>query len=376
MRTTCWFPLVALVSTGLPGCGGDFEEPTAHVRKPVVGGVPSPEEHNSIMMLQGERACTASLVAPNLMLTARHCVSDFDDGTYTCDPEGIVDPNQPRIPSSAGSIGSTLPPEEIKFFMGQEVLVDDEPVATGVRVFAPTTDTICRNDIALVQIEPEIDLPRWPIRLYEGTFPGDPMLVSGYGLNGENNLLTRNEREVTVDKVGESEYYPVVGRATVRAFTVGQSVCQGDSGGPAISDRGAIAGVFSLVNFDCMSSLASNTFTQVAAFQALVETAFEEAGYEPLLEEPAGEGGGAGAASDSTGGSGGSGAGGSGGSETGGSGGSDTSGTGGASKPPSNGACVCRAAGPAPGGAAWFAVVALVGAALGRRPGKNRPRRA
>jgi hypothetical protein len=271
-------------------------------------------------------------------------------------------------------MGATKPPEEISFLVGQEVFIDEEPAATGVRVFAPTTDTICRNDIALIQIEPELDLPLFPLRLYEGTFPGDAMLVAGYGLNGVNGALTRNEREVTVDRVGESEYYPVAGRATVRAFTVGQSVCPGDSGGPAISERGAIAGVFSLVNFDCMSSLASNTFTQVAAFPTLVENAFEEAGYEPLLEEPAGEGGGAGAssASGSTGGSGGSTTGGSGGSETGGA---QSGGTGG-SKAPGESACVCRAAQASRGGAPWLAVAALAAAAFSRRPGKNRQRRA
>lgn len=375
MHTTRCVPLLAWLVTCLPACGSEFTEDTEKAQQAVIGGEESPPERDNVVLARSGRICTATLVAPGLMLTARHCVSYFDDGTYACSADGTIDERQPRSPSNAGTIGATLPPEEISFYVGQLIEPDDldYPTATAVRVFAPATDTICRNDIALVQIEPEIDLPVYPLRLYEGVHRGDPMLVVGYGQNG-TSAIDRDEREVEVTAVGQSDFYPVAGQATLRAFTVGQSVCPGDSGGPAITDRGAVAGVFSLINFDCMSSQATNTYTQVAAYASFVEDAFEQAGYEPVLEEPVGEGGAGGADGEASGGSGGAETA-TGGATSAGSGGSATGGSGGKSDPPtkkSDGACHCRAGARPQSFSAWFAVALLLGAAFARRPGKKR----
>ena len=182
------------------------------------------------------------------------------------------------------------------------------------------------------------------------------MRAVGYGLD-ENNLFgTRHSRDgVDVAKVGTSQFRPVGDDVPARSFTsVGDGLCIGDSGGPALTDRGAVAGVYSKVVGTCTAATAVDTFTEVAPFvNDLILPAFQAAGYEPWLEgnsEPGlyGTGGSNGTGGDSSTGG-----------DTGASGGSTSTAAGGApigtggdtSGPdvfdqaaPRGGSCACRAA--------------------------------
>ena len=70
----------------------------------VVGGrlrgrnLASPASQDATVMLltNGGFACTATLVAPNLVITARHCVASDLDETNPCGPVRADLPAQPR----------------------------------------------------------------------------------------------------------------------------------------------------------------------------------------------------------------------------------------------------------------------------------------
>src|SRR5437773_2550902 len=53
---------------------------TARVGEGVVNGVPSTSAQDAVVMvLTSDQMCSGTLIAPNLVLTARHCVANMDD---------------------------------------------------------------------------------------------------------------------------------------------------------------------------------------------------------------------------------------------------------------------------------------------------------
>src|SRR5450755_173304 len=83
-----WLALLATLSTlPLVGCGHAPPADTAVAMKRAASGVVAiatrhPEDGSMTL-------CSGALVAPNLVLTARHCVSDALTQTPACDAQGL-----------------------------------------------------------------------------------------------------------------------------------------------------------------------------------------------------------------------------------------------------------------------------------------------
>src|SRR5262245_53164761 len=92
-----------LVPLALAGCGSPegSVEPLADTPAPISGGA-TDLAHQSVFMLIAhyENAggqCTATLIAPNLLLTARHCVSPgASDEHVLCGNSVLGDPYPPE----------------------------------------------------------------------------------------------------------------------------------------------------------------------------------------------------------------------------------------------------------------------------------------
>ncbi len=364
----------------LSACGRTESANLSRVREEVLYGQLSGPEDDAVLMVQSNTGtslqnCTGTLVAPNLVITARHCVSNYVDLKFTCDSSGNL------VSGPGGQMGTLLAASAISIRKG----TFQKPVklATGTQIFAAATSTMCQNDIALVVLNQAInDLPIMPIRLYTGTQPGDVIHVVGYGLDADAGFGVRYSRSgLIITQVGSSQFRPAGDAIPPRMFeTDGPALCIGDSGGPAFNDRDAIIGVYSQVVGDCAATNARDLFTEIAPFTAdIVLPAFAAAGYEPWLEgnsEPGlyGTGGTGNTGGDSS--IGGSNA--SGGapatSASGGSTSADTSaggapiGTGGDTSgpavydqaPPSGGSCACRTVGHRRGGLGALLAIATV----------------
>lgn len=311
----------AVLLTGitlLSGCsvlaeapGSDASESdVSQKEQAVLGGMLS--ERESVVLVQSQGAngisvCTGTLVAPNLVVTARHCISTFTDGDFSCTISGFLDLSRPRSPASAGDVGLPFAPANIAIHEGT-VPDLDTPTSIAREVFAPETDTICRNDIAFVVLEDELDLPFETIRFDEGVVLGEPTTVVGYGLNDARRVQRTERPNVIIQAIGPSDFYSIEGNALPRTFVLGTSVCPGDSGGPSYSDETEeVLGVFSFFRGNCESSEARNFFTHIAPFKDVALKAFREAGYahlvepeEPPDEEPPSASGGAPRADDKT----------------------------------------------------------------------------
>ncbi len=290
----------------MPACSHTSTSDLDKVHQDVLYGQLSGAEDDAVLMVYSKTAnsyqnCTGTLVAPNLVITARHCVSNYVDLKFTCDSNGNL------TSGPGGQMGTLLDPSAIVIRKG----TFQKPVAlaTGTQIFAAATSTMCQNDIALVVLNQAInDLPIMPIRLYTGTQPGEEVHVVGFGLDADAGFGVRYARSgLIITQVGSSQFRPVGDSIPPRLFeTDGPALCIGDSGGPAFSDHNAIIGVYSQVVGDCTAATARDLFTEVAPFTAdIVLPAFAAAGFEPWLEgnsEPGlyGTGGSSGTGGDSS----------------------------------------------------------------------------
>lgn len=302
------FALALLAGCAEAPASSSDDEPAARVKaQPVYGGIVSTEDNDAVVQLiiaqEQNRLCSGTVVAPRLVITARHCIAPYVEGSYQCSTDGGYSESLTRNPRDAGTVGQPYDPKLVEVRIGQNP-VGAEP-ALGEKIYTVPTDTICKNDIAIVRVDRDLPVAPRPMRLTEPTFPGELVTVVGYGLTS-TTVRGRHERhDVEIQAVGKSTLYPVGRGAYDRTFRLGQAACPGDSGGPTLSDKGAVLGVFSIIVNDCYSSAALSFYTQLAPFRDFIEDAFEDSGFavihEPGSSGSTGSGGSAGASTDSDG---------------------------------------------------------------------------
>lgn len=282
----------ALLALSLVACGDEstpLAEPVASGdvdSQPIVHGRASKATQDAVVMLAvgDEGVCTGTLVAPNLVLTARHCVAETE-AEIACAPDGR--------PLAGGRIGADYPPRSIVVRTGprRSKLVTR---ARGARLFHDGADNLCDHDLALVLLDQPIDdVPVAALRLDETTQVGERITAVGWGLTarGREPSARLERRDVPVLDVGPSSTTPP------HQLRVGESICSGDSGGPAISAAGAVIGVVSYGGngsyderdpaascLDAAGQPAINAYTRLAPFADLLQAAFRAAGHEPLRE--------------------------------------------------------------------------------------------
>jgi hypothetical protein len=270
-----------LLACGAAACSSPATEITASEEQPVLGGTDSgPDEDMVVEVISKSdtvsHTCTGTLLAPNVVITARHCVANFSDATFSCTSDGEL-----VAGSKGGMMGPLLDPGRISIRVGTHVR-GTTAVAVGRKIFATQATSICRNDIAIVVLATELtDLPIAPVRTGRGNFIGEQLRVVGYGVDDASTIDNRHTRSgLKIAQIGSSQFNANPDPVPSRTFvTEGPSLCIGDSGGPAFADSGAVTGVWSQVVGDCKAPTARNYFTEVAPFEdELIVPAFAEAG--------------------------------------------------------------------------------------------------
>jgi hypothetical protein len=225
--------------------------------------------------------CNGILVAPNVVLTALHCVALSGSGGifFRCTASGSTALPDPNMYSS---IGRPLEPSTIRVFMVED---GETPAAFGREVFGTGSLTICKDDVALVVLDRDLPVAGLPMRLRRPMKAQEALTAIGVA-NTELGRGVIRDDELHVEAVGLDEMTSGDVVVPPRMFLVEEGPCVAGTGGPALSkETGAVVGVHSryLIGLGC--DLGARTlFAKVAPYAELIERAFASAGRAPRLE--------------------------------------------------------------------------------------------
>lgn len=264
----------------------DSDERIGTNAQPIINGIVSTPDQNFVVQLgmapNGEYfgACSAIMVAKNLVLTARHCVGQFKDETSWAMSDFPADALEVYYGADAPSRSATR----------------TSPNAKGTKLFVPPTDQMM-PDIALVLLDrPIATAPIARIRLDGGAKKDELLDIVGFGIDESSRDPSVRMQRKGVPVIDVGPRMTAQHELFAGEFIFGEAACSGDSGGPALSaTTHAVVGVASRVSNGveptdedpaafCVGTATEDVYTSLAPVKDVVLRAFAAAGAQPFLE--------------------------------------------------------------------------------------------
>ncbi len=249
------------------------QEHVVHRHEIKGGQVDSSAEYSStvgMFMISGRAGgiCSGSLIAPNLILTAQHCVADISSQYVQC---GQTQFGATADPSDLYVTTDTYLSQRSSYIQGAEVHVP------------PGGRDMCGNDIALVILNgnfPSSSATPLVPRLDDPVAYGETYTAVGYGHTG-NGQGSGVRRYITNRQVQCGGDNPCPTRTTVQnsEFLGTDGTCQGDSGGGAIDAQGRVLGALSRGPSGCRGSVYSSVASWGPWVRQIAQRASQMGGY-------------------------------------------------------------------------------------------------
>ena len=271
----------------LSGCVAEDEDPMVHLDEPdalvfeqaIQNGTVDSTTKSVVGMytFQGQFGgiCSGILIAPNLVLTAQHCIASLNSQYVDC---------------NTSMFGGTYPAQNI--YVTTDTTLSQNGRFYGARevIVPPNGSGVCGNDIALIilsqRVQNSVTTPITP-RLDEPVSRYERYRAVGYGHTGNGaGSGTRRSISDRVIQCGGSSLCPSWAATREEFVSYDSNTCQGDSGGAALDTQGRLIGTLSRGGADpnnrnnqCFSSVHTSVASWAPWIRATAIRAAQLGGY-------------------------------------------------------------------------------------------------